>query len=106
MFQCDGMLYCLKATNWHASRNVLNRHQSMMNGVPTHNSMMPIPTSSTHEPKASTFNLLGSLDLRPSIDNGEWMVTKVKMLHITDLKTWQWWHLILLPHLKFIMFSW
>jgi hypothetical protein len=53
----------------------------MMNGVPTHNSMMPTPTYSTHELKASTFNLLGSLDFRLSTSDDEWMLTKVEMLH-------------------------
>jgi len=36
--QCDQVLECLKATNGHATRNVLKRHQSLIDGA-----FIPIP---------------------------------------------------------------
>jgi hypothetical protein len=60
----------------------------MKDGIPIPNSKMPTPTSTTPKLKISTpkleaftFELFGSLDLKPSIGDGEWMVTKVEMLY-------------------------
>ncbi len=58
------MLEHLKVTNGHVLRNILKRHQSMINGVlKTNIYRMPISTYTTLELEASTPNLFGSLDL-------------------------------------------
>ncbi len=71
----------MKTTNGHVLKNVLKRHQKMINDIPIPNSMMPIFTSTILKLKSSTPNLFGSLDFRPSTSDLEQMVTKAWMLH-------------------------
>jgi hypothetical protein len=71
-----------KSQMGHALKNILKRHQSMINGVLIPNiSRMPISTYTTLELEASTPNLFGSSNFIQSINDGEQMVTKVNMLH-------------------------
>jgi hypothetical protein len=66
----------------HALRNILKRHQSMINGVFIPNiSRMPISTYTTLELEASTPNLFGSLDFIWSTSDGEQIMTEANMLH-------------------------
>jgi len=78
-FQFDDMLGHLKVTNGDASKNVLKRHQNMMDGVPFHRLTILISNSPKHEEFA--YILSASLDSRLlACDGGERMMTKVEML--------------------------
>jgi hypothetical protein len=55
-FQCDDMLGRLKVIDGHASKNVLNRHQNMMDGVPLHRLATLISGSREREGFASILN--------------------------------------------------
>jgi hypothetical protein len=71
-----------KSQMGHALKNILKRHQSMINGVLILNiSRMPIFTYTTLKLEASTPNLFGSLDFIQSTNDGEQMMTKANMLH-------------------------
>jgi len=43
--QCDEMLQHLKVTNGHVTRNVLKRHQSLIDGAPVSTTSTPPLTS-------------------------------------------------------------
>jgi hypothetical protein len=91
MLQCDEMMEHVYENNkWvHASRKCFEKTlMYMKDGIPIPNSKMPTPTStapnskiSTPKLEAFTFDLFGSLNSKPSIGDGEWMATKVKMLY-------------------------
>ncbi len=78
-FQCDDMLGHLKVADGDASKNVLKRHQNMMDGTPFHRLTILISNSPKHEEFA--YILSASLASKlPACDGGEWMMTKVDML--------------------------
>jgi hypothetical protein len=66
--QCDQVLECLKATNGHATKNILKKHQSLIVGPSI---LIPITSTSYTSP---------SLDSTPSGSDGEKSMTKSKML--------------------------
>ncbi len=75
--QCDEMLECFKATNGHATRNVLKRFQSLMYGA------LILETPSFTPFKFITLNLNTgpSLDSTPPINGGgKKSMTKLDML--------------------------
>jgi hypothetical protein len=78
--QCDDILGHLKATNGHASRNVLKRHHNMMDGVP-----IPRPTTLIFSYlKFEGFAYIPNTFLVSRLhvgDGGAWVMTKVEMLH-------------------------
>jgi len=85
MLQCDEMMEHVYENNkWvHASRKCFEKMlMYMKDGISIPNSKMPTPTPtipkskiSTPKLEAFTFDLFGSLDSKPSIGDGEWMVT-------------------------------
>jgi hypothetical protein len=74
--QCDEVFECLKATNGHATRNVLKRFQSLMYGAP----ILETP-STPFKLITPNLNTNMSLDFIPSRnDGGEKSMTKLDML--------------------------
>jgi hypothetical protein len=76
--QCDQMLKCLKATNGHATRNILKRCQSLINGP-----SIPIPktpSSNWFKPITPTSCTNPSLYYTPFGSDGEKSMTKSEML--------------------------
>jgi hypothetical protein len=78
--QCDDILGHLKATDGHASRNVLKGRHNMMDSVP-----IPRPTTLIFSyPKFERFAFIPNTFLGSRLhvgDGGAWMMTKAKMLH-------------------------
>jgi hypothetical protein len=70
--QCDQELKHLKATNGHATRNVLKRHQSFIDGVV----ILETPSSSQFEPTTFTSYTGLFLDNASFGSNGEKSMTK------------------------------
>ncbi len=65
--QCDQMLDCLKATNGHATRNVLKRHQNLIVCLP----IFKTPSCNWFEPITPTSYPNPSLDSTRSRSDGE-----------------------------------
>ncbi len=85
--QCDEVLECLKATNLHATRNVLKRCQSLIDGAPIAKTPSSTPSFSWFEPITPNRNPSPSLDFTPSKnDSGEKSMTKSKMLQNQSTK--------------------
>jgi hypothetical protein len=83
------MLEHLKATNGHATRNVLKKHQSLINGP-----SIPIPKTSSFsrsKPIIPTSYTSPSLDFTPSGNDGEKSMTNQRC-YKASLGTWQQWH--------------
>ncbi len=74
--QCDQELKHFKATNGHATRNVLKRHQSCIDGVV----ILETPSSSQFEPTTPTSYPSPFLDNAPFGNDGEKSMTKSEML--------------------------
>ncbi len=91
--QCDEVLENIRATNGHATKNILKRCQSLldMSFVSTPST----PSSSYDElvPPMSNFN--ASLDFKPFASDNERLMTKAEMLqpfscyNRSSPKTWQ-----------------
>ncbi len=75
------MLEHLKVIDGHASRNVLKKCQSMIDGVPVFHFKTPILTSISPKPKGFKPNLFAFINSRPFASDGEWTMTKVTMLY-------------------------
>lgn len=76
--QCDQMLEGLKAKNGHAIKNILKKHQSLIDGA----FMLKTSTLtfSCVELVSSTINLNAFLNFRPSLSEGENAMTKSREL--------------------------
>jgi hypothetical protein len=76
--QCDQMLECLKVTNGHATRNILKKCQSLIDGP-----SIPIPkspSSNWFKPIIPTSYTNPSLYYTPFGSDGEKSMTKSEML--------------------------
>ncbi len=78
--QCDEVLKHLRATNGHATNNILKRCQSLLNGSP---GFAPsTPSSNFVEPVPPMYNPNASLDSKSATNDNDKLMTKAKMLQI------------------------
>jgi hypothetical protein len=75
--QCDQMLEGLKEKNRHAKKNVLKKHQSLIDAFMSKTSTL---TFSYFELVSFTINLNAFLNFRPSLNEGENAMTKSREL--------------------------
>jgi hypothetical protein len=78
--QCDEVLKHLRATNGHATKKILKRCQSLLDG--SHGSTPSTPSSNFVEPEPPMYNPNASLDYRPSTSDNDKLMTKAQMLQI------------------------
>jgi hypothetical protein len=78
--QCDEVLKRLRATNGHATKNVLKRCQSLLDG--SLGSTPSTPSSNYIELVPPMFNPNASLDSRPTASDNDKLMIKAKMLQI------------------------
>jgi hypothetical protein len=78
--QCDEVLKRLKATNGHATNNVLKRCQSLLDR--SLGSTPSTPSSNYVELIPPMFNPNASLDSRPTTSDNDKLMVKAKMLQI------------------------